>query len=84
MHALPIAEAHFGLRRMDIHIDQRRIDIEKQHPGGLQRAMQYVCIGGARRVTDQLVAHETPVHEADLLGARGLRVGGLRDEAAQA
>ena len=61
MHGAAVAKAHFDFRRMDIHIDQCRIQFQRQHVGGIAVAVQHVLIGGAHRVGQQFVAHEAAI-----------------------
>ncbi len=69
-----IAKPHFDLRRMHVHIDRFRRQIEKQHIRRITVAMQHVFVRGAHRVREQLVAHEAAIDEEILLvGAAAAR-----------
>ena len=81
--ALAVAKAHFDLGRMDVGVDERRIDVEKQYPGRVMGSMQHVGIGGARGVDEQLVLDVTAVDVEVLFGARVSGVGGQGGESDQ-
>ena len=69
-HERRIAEAHFGLRRMHVHIDIRRRQIEKQRHDRMAVARQQILIGAAHRADDQLVLHRAAIDEQVLMLAR--------------
>ncbi len=72
MHRARFAEAHLGLLRMHVDVDQARIEREPQRVRRLAVVMQHVAIGFAQRVREHAVAHVAPVDERVL--ARWLRV----------
>ena len=56
---------------MDADVHRGGIDVQEQHIGRLAVAMQHVGVGGAQRVADRAVAHETAVDVQVLpVGAR--------------
>ena len=65
-HQPGIAEAHFGLRRMHIHVDKRRIAIEKQRQRRMAVAREIIGIGAAHRADQQPVAHRPAVDDEKL------------------
>ncbi len=84
VHCAAVAEAHFDFRRMHVDVDQRRIEVERQHVGRKTVAVQHVLVSGAHRVHQQLVAHVAPVHIKELaVGARlrGGRQAGIAEQA---
>ena len=78
-----IAETHFDFRRMHVHIDAFRRQIEKQHIRRIAVAVQHVFVSGAHGVRQQLVAHEAAIDEEILLvgaaAARGRQAGAAVD-----
>ena len=54
VHALRIAKSDLGLGGMDIDIDQRGIDAQKQRIGRMPVAVQQFAVGLARRMDDQV------------------------------
>ena len=73
-----VAEADFGFGRMDVHVDQRWIDFEKQADGWLAGAVEDVAVGFAQRVANDLVTNEAAVDE-DILAVLGLTGAGRVD-----
>src|SRR5574343_44490 len=71
VHGARVAEADFGLGRVHIDVDQRRVDVDEQADGRLTAAVQHVAIGFAQGVADDLVAHEAAVDE-DVLAVLGI------------
>ena len=74
--AARVAEAHFDLRRVHVHVHAARVELEEQQVGGLALAVQLVAIGFAHRVRQHPVAHEAAVDVQVLrvgAGARRLR-----------
>ena len=66
-----VAEAHFDLRRVHVHVDHRRVEFECQHVRREAVAVQHVLVRGLDRVDEQLVAHEAAVDiEILVVGAR--------------
>ena len=61
VHGAAVAEAHLMLGGMDVDVHRGGIDVQEQHIGRLAVAMQHVGVGGAQRVADRAVAHETAV-----------------------
>jgi hypothetical protein len=84
VHRAAVAEAHFDLGRVDVDVDQRRVEVERQHIGREAVAVQHVLVGGADRVHQQLVAHEAPVHVEELAVGARLRCGRQAGVAVQA
>ena len=62
MDRTTVAEAHFGLGRVNVNVHVRRIDLDKDAVGRVTAAVQHVLIGFAQRVAEQLVAHETAIY----------------------
>ena len=84
VHGAAVAEAHLMLGGMDVDVHRGGIDVQEQHIGRLAVAMQHVGVGGAQRVADRAVAHETAVDVQVLpVGARAGR-GRAGDHAGQA
>ena len=80
-HQAGLAKANLGLRRVHIHIDGARIDVEIERDRWMATCRQQIRIGAAHRAGEQLVAHRPPIHEEmDGAGARP-RVGGQRGKA---
>ena len=69
---IPKTDLRFG--RMDVDINQFRIDRQKQHKRRLPPVVQHVGVGLANRVLQQFVAHKTTVDEGKLLIAPGARI----------
>ena len=80
-HEAGIAETHVGLGRMDVDVDQCRIERQEKHCYGVAVARQHVGEGAADRAGDQLVAHRTAVDIGILLQRVGAGVGRDRDVA---
>jgi hypothetical protein len=78
VHGARVAEADFGLGRVHIDVDQRRVDVDEQADGGLAAAVQHVAVGFAQGVGDHLVAHEAAVDE-DVLAVLGFGGAGRVD-----
>ena len=62
MHHAPVTETHFMLGRVDVDVNYRRIDLQKQHKGRMTTVEQHIAIGLAHRVGHQFVAHHAPIH----------------------
>ena len=62
MHRAGIAEAHFDLGRVHVHIHAKGVQLQEQHIGRMAAAVEDVGVGLADGVGDQLVAHEAAVH----------------------
>jgi hypothetical protein len=76
VHLARLAEAHLDLRRVDVHVDPVRRDVDEQRIGRLPAAVQHVLVGRAHAVSDQLVAHVAPVDvDVLLVGTRARRFG---------
>ena len=84
VHRAGIAEAHFDLGRVHVHVDVRRIDLEVQHVSGMALVVQHVLVGLPDRVREQAVAHVASVHEDVLRFARRAGVLGRADAAVEA
>ena len=80
MHGAGVAKAHFGFGRVDIDVNQRRVDVDKQADRRLASAMQHVAIRFAQGVADDFVAHEPAIdeHLLTILGFAG--AGWVDDE----
>ncbi|MBK8689860.1 MAG: hypothetical protein IPN24_16080 [Betaproteobacteria bacterium] len=76
------AKAHLGLLRVDVDVDQPRIEVQPQRIGGLAILMQHVAIGLAQRVREHAVADEAAVDER-IPSARRCRVRRPHREARQ-
>ena len=68
-HQPGIAEAHFRLGGMHIHIHESRIAIEEQRQRRMAVARQEIGIGAAHRADQQLVAHRPAIDEQELHAA---------------
>ena len=75
MHSAAIAETDFGLGRMNVNVDQGRIDGKEQAVGRMTAAVQHVLIGFAQGMADELVTDETPVDITILRVVARPRVG---------
>src|SRR5882672_1789219 len=84
VYAARIPETHLDLRRVNIRIHQRRVQVDKQHVGRMALVMKHVVIGLAHGVRQQLVPNVTAVDEEVLRVAGPARVGRLGDQTAQA
>ncbi len=69
-HDAGIAEAHFGLGRVDVDVDHLGRRFEEQRHHRMAVARQEILIGAAHRAGEQLVAHGTAVDEEILVLAR--------------
>ncbi len=69
---------------MDIDVDQRRVEGQCQHIGGMALAVQHVGIGLAHRVHQQAVAHEAAVDVEILAIGAGPARGGQAEQSMQA
>ena len=50
MHGAAVAKAHFGFGGMHVDIDQRRINVEKQHKARMAAVVQHILVGLTHRV----------------------------------
>ena len=66
-HYAGITKAHFGLRRMNIHIDKihRQINIERNN--GITVAREEILIGPAYRAVQKLIFNRTPIDKEILM-----------------
>ena len=69
-HEAGIAEAHFGLGGMHVHVHLARIEFDEQRERGMPVAGQIIHVGAAHGAVQQLVAHRPAVDEEILLRAR--------------
>ena len=75
MHRAAVPESNLGLRRMDVDVDDARLDREPQRISRLPLVMQHVAIRLAQCMGEHTVAHEAAVDEQVLrvTGAGGIR-----------
>ena len=78
-----IGEAHLPLRRMHVHVDGLRRQLDEEHRCGKASARQPVAVDLDQRVLQRSIAHGAPVHvQMDPRERRAMAVG-ARDEARQ-
>ena len=82
-HKLRIAEPHFSFRRMDVHIDLARRQIEEERDDRMAIARQQIGIGAAQCPDEQPVLHRTAVDKQILMVGDAAVVGGQADHAAE-
>ncbi len=82
-HQAGVAEAHLGLRRMDIDVDQLGRHLEEQRHHGMAVARQEILIGAAHGALQQPVAHRAAVDEEILILRGAARIGRQGGEAGQ-
>ena len=75
MHCATVPESNLGLGRMDVDVDDARLDRQPQRISRLPLVMQHVAIRFAQRMRKHTVAHEAAVDEQVLrvAGAGGIR-----------
>ena len=78
-----IAETDFDFRRVHVHIDALRGQVEKQHIRRVAIAVQHVFVSGAYGVRQQLVAYEAAVDVKVLAVCARLGSGRQADEAVE-
>ena len=83
VHAASIPEAHLGLGRVHVHVDDLRRQFKEQRKGRMAVVVQHVTIGFADGMREQLVAHEAAVDEQVLGIAPGPRAGRQARQAIQ-
>ncbi len=66
-HQGRIAEPDLGLGRVDVDVDEQRVDLEEQHRRRVAVAGQEVGIGAAQGALQQPVAHRAAVDEQILV-----------------
>ena len=66
MDGAAVTETDFGLGRVDIDIDESRINGQEQAAARLPATMQLVTIGFANGMLNHLVAHVAAVNESKL------------------
>ncbi len=66
-HDSRVAEADFGLGRVDVDVDLALRADEKQHDHRMTVAREEILIGAAHRTDQQLVAHRAAVDEKILI-----------------
>ena len=60
-HEAGIAEAHFGLGRVDVDVDRARLAADEQRQRRVPPGGQKIHVGGTHRAREQLVAHRPAV-----------------------
>ena len=70
-HQCGVAEAHLGLRRMDVDVDLLGRPIDEQRDHRMAVAREHILIGAAHRADQQLVAHRPAVDDEILVARRG-------------
>ena len=75
MHRAAVPESNLGLRRMDVDVDDARLDRQPQRISRLPLVMQHVAIRLAQCMRKHAVAHEAAIDEQVLrvAGAGGVR-----------
>src|SRR5437764_5179124 len=68
MHGSRIAETNLSLGRMDVDVDQLRLDLDEEHDGGMTVEVEIVG-GAAGGVREDLVFHQPAVDEEVLIAA---------------
>ncbi len=71
MDSLAVTEAHFGLTRVYVDVDQRGIQLQEQHERRVAVMVQHILVGLADGMRNQLVTHETAV-DVDILRIPGV------------
>ena len=74
-----MTEAHFDLRRVDVHIHFVVGHVEKEQDGRIDRRRKNVAIGFVNGVENQAIAHQPAIHEninAVAIGALNFRARG--------
>ena len=66
-HQRRVAEANFGLGRMDVDIDLVGRTFEEQRDDRMAVARQHILIGTAHRTNQKPVAHRPAVHDKVLV-----------------
>ena len=84
VHQAAIAQAHFVLGRVHVHVHPQRIQFQEQHVGRLAAMEQHVLVGQLHRMGDAAVAYRAAVDVQVLLVGAGTRVVRLGDPALQA
>src|SRR5216684_9159310 len=79
MDGARVAEAHFGLRRMNVDVDEVRLDVDEQHNGRMavevERFRSSVC-----RMRQHTVLDQPAIDEEELIAAAA-EAKTARDEA---
>ena len=70
-----VTEPDLGFRRVDVHIDQRRIAVDEQRRRRVPVAAEEIEIGRPQRTGQHLVAHGSPVDEQVLRHRRAPGIG---------
>ncbi len=83
-HQCSVAEAHLGLGRVDVDVDQLGRQLEKQRHHGMAVAGEKILIGAAHRALQQAVAHRPAIDEEELPGGGRAMEGRQADIAGEA
>ena len=78
MHDAGVAEAHFGLGRMDVDVDVLRIDMHEEDDRRMTFEVEGIA-GAACGVREDAIFHEAAVDEEELVAARSVAEA-ARDE----
>ena len=68
MHCARVAEPHLGLGRMDVDVDQLRLDLDEEDDGGMTVEVEVVG-GAAGGMREHFVLHQPAVDEEVLIAA---------------
>ncbi len=82
-HAGIVAEPHLAFRRMHVHVDRRRFDLEEEERQRIPALRQVLLVALDQRVRQRLRVDRTPVHERDHLVARAAAGTGFADQAGE-
>ena len=61
VHCLRLAKSNFHFRRVNINVDQGRVELEEQNISGISVEMQHILVSLTYRVRQELVTHEASV-----------------------
>ena len=74
-HRAGVAEPDLGFGGVDVHINKRRVAVDKERRHRVPITRQHVHISGAQGPQQHLVAHRAPVDEKELRHRRPARIG---------
>jgi len=81
-HRARVAEAHLPLRRVHVHVDELRVDLQEHDGDRVAAGRQRVAVGIAHCELQQPVAHGPAVHvQVQVAGPRAEDVRGAREAA---
>jgi hypothetical protein len=62
-HRAAVGEAHLGLLRVDVHVDQLRRQIEEHGADGVAARLEHAPVREGDRAGERAIAHVAAVHE---------------------